>query len=982
MSHSALAAGLRRLRGKLTSQQRNEDSDEQLLHDFAAHRDDGAFAVLLRRHGPMVLHVCRRVLRHEQDAEDAFQATFLVLARNADSLRKRAALAGFLHGTAYRLAMNAKRTVARRRKYEGSLGALTQPRSPAGPADEMLWREVRALLDEEIARLPEKYRTVFVLCCLEELSQAEAARRLGCKVRTVSNRLAEARKRLSRRLARRGVESAAALAAVSLVQAPVSALPSVPLGSLARTTVAPAVAALAESLSPLGGFGKAKMATVILLAAALMSGAGVWFAASRTEKEPDEKHGVSPPAAAPSGGPTPRRLPEANSTEIQGRVLAPDGKPKAGAKLVLLDKDGEVKRLSVSAADGRFTVTVPKESKYNSPFRSLIAQADGTGIDFLALNSLPAGNPVELRLVKDNAVRGRIVTTEGKPVVGARVAAQTINVHINNSLDTFLAAYIKILAGGKGHATQKTIWDGGSLITATTDAEGRFVLHGIGAERTATLRLSGGIADTSVWIVNRAGFDPKPYNQAFRDHFTLANGRKDQRWMERSLLSGPDFSRVVESEKIIRGIVTDADTGNGQAGLEIVLRGYYDEMHPAFMPKAKTDAKGRYEIHGARKATRYLIDSLGDSATGYMPGQMWAEDKPGYQPVPADLKVKKGVIVTGKVIDRATGKAVPGMAAVAVLAGNPFVKEYQYDKLFGLNVMPLVARSGEMDAEGSFRLITLPGPVLLMGGPNHQKLEPLEALRFGPPVPDPNYPKYFQVGTGATTEMRLTYFGLEGVRRDVEGNFCKVLDIKPGVALVKQDIVLERADAMTLKIQDPEGRPLSAVWVTGISPRTRYPAVRLENDSCPVYSVTQDKPRLLIFCEPHRKFASTRMLKAGENQPTIVKLGPAGSIKGRVLDASGKPLAGIEVDLRYRDSEADEIERAIHEGKQIATDAAGTFTLDMLLPEMKFELSFRRGRRPFQQERNSAGMALQVKPGECRDLGAIQLKLVPETEVK
>src|SRR5262249_31620062 len=107
MSHSILAAGIRRLRGKLPSQQHNEDSDEQLLAAFATHRDDSAFAVLVRRHGPMVLHVCRRVLGHEQDAEDAFQATFLVLARNADALRKKTALAGFLHGTAYRLAMTA-----------------------------------------------------------------------------------------------------------------------------------------------------------------------------------------------------------------------------------------------------------------------------------------------------------------------------------------------------------------------------------------------------------------------------------------------------------------------------------------------------------------------------------------------------------------------------------------------------------------------------------------------------------------------------------------------------------------------------------------------------------------------------------------------------------------------------------------------------------------------------------------------------------
>ncbi len=112
-----------------------------------------------------------------------------------------------------------------------------------------------------------------------------------------------------------------------------------------------------------------------------------------------------------------------------------------------------------------------------------------------------------------------------------------------------------------------------------------------------------------------------------------------------------------------------------------------------------------------------------------------------------------------------------------------------------------------------------------MGGPNHQLPigGPFGALKYKPAVADPKYPKYFQVGPGAfKDESQINYFGLQGLRRSVDGNFCKVLDVKPGVALVKQDIVLERARALTVKIQDGEGHPLSGVWVTGISPRNRY----------------------------------------------------------------------------------------------------------------------------------------------------------------
>ncbi|MGH7169888.1 MAG: hypothetical protein ACRELG_06400, partial [Gemmataceae bacterium] len=120
-------------------------------------------------------------------------------------------------------------------------------------------------------------------------------------------------------------------------------------------------------------------------------------------------------------------------------------------------------------------------------------------------------------------------------------------------------------------------------------------------------------------------------------------------------------------------------------------------------------------------------------------------------------------------------------------------------------------------------------------------------------------------------------------------------------------------------------------------------------------------------------------LKGDEKSPIVVKLGPTGSVKGRLLGADGKPLAGIEIDLHYRESEAEEIERAIHEGKQVVTDAAGAFAFDTLIPELKFELSFRRGTRPFQREKRTAKTTLQVKPGECRDLDAIKLKRIPKT---
>src|SRR5262245_14446474 len=196
----ALSSVVSCVRTLAEARQAADMSDQQLLHRFASDNDVGAFRALVERYGRRVFSVCRHVLQHTQDAEDAFQATFLVLASKARVIRKRQALASWLHGVAYRIAMKAKRDAARRRNHEARAGAAPG----TDPATEMSWREVQAILDEEIQRLPERERTAFVLCCLDGLGRIEAARQLHVKEGTLSSRLASARQRLQKRLAIRG----------------------------------------------------------------------------------------------------------------------------------------------------------------------------------------------------------------------------------------------------------------------------------------------------------------------------------------------------------------------------------------------------------------------------------------------------------------------------------------------------------------------------------------------------------------------------------------------------------------------------------------------------------------------------------------------------------------------------------------------------------------------------------------------------------
>jgi RNA polymerase sigma factor (sigma-70 family) len=207
-------------------------TDRQLLERFATRRDGEAFAQLVHRHGPLVLGVCRQVLRQEQDAEDAFQATFLVLARKAGSIRSAEALPNWLYGVANRLATRMKAAAVRRQTREVAL--VKPPLSEPGPGGEVA--DLGPILFEEIGRLPDKYRIPFVLCYLEGKTNEQAAQQLDCPPGTVFSRLARARERLRQRLTRRGLAVTGGVLAATLSSLSERASAAVPQG-LEATTV-------------------------------------------------------------------------------------------------------------------------------------------------------------------------------------------------------------------------------------------------------------------------------------------------------------------------------------------------------------------------------------------------------------------------------------------------------------------------------------------------------------------------------------------------------------------------------------------------------------------------------------------------------------------------------------------------------------------------------------------------------------------------
>ena len=326
MAGAKLNAVVRYVRRMTAGEAFTDLSDGQLIQAFLSCANEDAFAQLLKRHGPMVLAVCRRVLHNEQDAEDVFQATFLALARQASKIRKQAALGSWLHGVARNMAANTRKAAARRRAHENRAAGTTQ--SPQNPAWDAAWREVQAILDVEIEQLPAIYREPFILCCLEHRTCAVVAKALRLKEGTVWSRVGRAKSRLQSRLAKRGISltavlagaagsgnaANAALAAGLIGSTALAAARLATSGGLVPGMVSPNVAALVRGMTKAVIMSQIKGAAIVLLGAVVVT-AGLGVAAARRipEAQPDfdqaaEKQGdkqLALPAMDADGQPLP-----------------------------------------------------------------------------------------------------------------------------------------------------------------------------------------------------------------------------------------------------------------------------------------------------------------------------------------------------------------------------------------------------------------------------------------------------------------------------------------------------------------------------------------------------------------------------------------------------------------------------------------------------------------------------------------------------
>jgi RNA polymerase sigma factor (sigma-70 family) len=285
MRNRQLPSVLRYLRTLVGAEAAGDSIDRELLRRFAAGQEEAAFEALMQRHGPMVLGVCRRVLQDVHAAEDAFQATFFVLVRKAASLDRRGSLAGWLYTVAHHLALKARSAALRRRLREGPIEDLPAAETSA----DSIWWELRPILDEELSRLPEKYRAPLVLCYLEGKTNADAAQELGCPCGTVSSRLARGRDLLRARLSRRNLALTPTLFAAALTQTPVAVLPATlreaackaaylfAAGKTFAEGAAPSAVGLANGMLRATGMTYVRIAAALLLAVSVVGSAAAFL---------------------------------------------------------------------------------------------------------------------------------------------------------------------------------------------------------------------------------------------------------------------------------------------------------------------------------------------------------------------------------------------------------------------------------------------------------------------------------------------------------------------------------------------------------------------------------------------------------------------------------------------------------------------------------------------------------------------------------
>ncbi|MFI5453829.1 MAG: sigma-70 family RNA polymerase sigma factor [Isosphaerales bacterium] len=933
-------------------------TDRQLLERFNARRDPAgemAFAALVTRHGPMVLDICRQLLHDLHHAEDAFQAVFLVLARKSRSIREPDLLGNWLYGVALRTARKAKVRLARQRKNEegdsmrrpgsGSIAAV-EPMVPVAEQPTLAREEAEAL-HSEIARLPGPFRLPVVLCYFEGLTLDEAARRLHWPAGTVRSRLARARDKLRRGLTHRGVALPSAALTAALSPRPASAQISAYLcdattraaihfaaGQAAAQAVSASATTLAQEVLRSMLLNKLKFTVLTLLTlGAVATGAG--YLSHSMAMMNDE------PQKAPAGRQQPAaKVDEPNRAApgrmiVAGRVLDPAGKPLARVPVDIIGRprvpwvatreDVEPRIMlgrGMTGPDGRFRLDATRTSADGFFEVDAMAAAPGSGLGWARLNPDAAQPEVDIRLKPEQIIRGKLIDVNAQPASGVELRIRSVGRPTNTGM------YDGVSVGTSRPPQGLRVWPS----PVTTDDQGRFTLAGIGRNLTV-------------------GFGVRDLRFARQGFQTQTDDR-----------DGPkDVALALQPSTIVEGRALAADTGQPIAGALVEVASSQKESELQSGGRFRADDQGRFTAN-VQPGKYYRVQAFPPEGQPYLILRHEFEWTKGAVKKVVDVKLVRGVLIRGKVIERGTGRPLEGASVQYIASRN---RGNLLDGWQGV----VASRD-----DGSFQIVVSPGKgYLFVYGPTSGYI--LEAIG-----------------------SRMLSYGQPGGERYYAHS---IIPYEVKASDQPHEITASLRPGKTIKgrVIGPEGQTVEKAEIITTLHFNYFHlnwrgdlTVHVRDGSFELHGLDPERAaRVSLLDADHQWGATVELSGKQADEELTIRLQPCGQAKARFVGPGGKPVANIfphfeilgtpgpQEETRDPKDQAmlaadatymPNLDRKHYWGGPF-TDAAGRITLPDLIPGALYRISDP-SNRP--QQGVQVRKDFSVKPGETLDLGDILIE--------
>ena len=837
MAAKAGSTVVRQLRFVVASWKEDTRTDVELLRQFIQTRDEQAFTTLVGRHSELVWGVGLRVLCNAADADDALQATFLRLARDAKRIINKETLAAWLFRVARDCAVDLQRSILRQRRIEGRLAEVANRSEGTSPTTDL-----RVLLDDELALLSQSERAVLILCCLEGRTYADAALELGCSTAAVHRSLVRAQTRLRRRFARNGPAATGVLAGVLLGTA-ISAVPPAALARavetgliVARTGVLPASRAgsIAGTVAASGMNRTGAVLVAVTAAAIFVGGVFAALSGSPSPTEPQEAV-VVPHNEAPAEAAKPH-------TAIAGVVRGPKGEPIRDAAVVALARRpfgpgerglrDEVIATATTDATGRFTLRVPDD--FDTWFTGRVVTVQASGPNFapatLSVRLRPSPESVELKLATASALRGKLLDDAGRVAGGVRVTVVRIG-------DAVAEPVV-----GRVERAPPPAWPS----AVTSGADGMFTLPALGGSANVWIRVA----------------DPRFALDTFRVDTTRPNEPREFRLAPSRPLAVK--VRAADTDAILAGarvtVITDrlashphfCATDHGVLGPRTV---------PADID-AITDGEGCVRVGLAPDdRAEVLVHPRADSGP-YVGVRVRVEVGKDSTEQRLVVRLPRGRWVTGPVSD-ATGRP---LASAAVHWGRETatLPEWKDDVLVGRDA---ITRTG---ADGTFQLAVLPGAC---------------SIRVYAPTPD-----FAPVSTKLPGTANTTLFAHHIVR----------LDVPERGAIADVQVALRGAATVSGTVEHPATDSGAAFLLASgrVSPVRGYSAIPLpvRDGAFTVPGCRAEHTTRAYLLDPVARVGAVIDVTPNVPQPGA-KLLACGTLRLRVVGTDGKPKVGQDVGL-------------------------------------------------------------------------------------